>query len=216
MSELNDKLLEIKRQKDEYILPENLKKDVTVYGVTGTLEPGSGGGDIKLFDTVEHMQEDENAQDGDLAVVYREEIQPVTENSEFDSCIFSNTVVLNEAFTDNIFGSFRNTGSGYFEGYVELSSSNFRFSGYGRSGEIRVQYESQDGITYTRTDGGEELVEFGVTIKYAPYEPWNDVIGNFMKIGGNYFEGLYKYDSSYISKNRFRLTCRYVNKYNNY
>lgn len=30
MSELNEKLLEIKRQKDEYILPENLKKDVTV------------------------------------------------------------------------------------------------------------------------------------------------------------------------------------------
>ena len=205
MSELNDKLLEIKRQKDEYILPENLKKDVTVYGVTGTLEPGSGGGDVKLFDTVEHMQEDEDAQDGDLAVVYREEIQPVTEESEFDSCIFSNTVVLNEAFTDNIFGSFRNTGSGYFEGYVELSSSNFRFSGYGRSGEIRVQYESQDGITYTRTDGGEELVEFGVTIKYAPYEPWNDVIGNFMKIGGNYFEGLYKYDSSYISTTDFGL-----------
>ena len=26
MSELNDKLLEIKRQKDEYIIPENLKK----------------------------------------------------------------------------------------------------------------------------------------------------------------------------------------------
>ena len=51
MSELNDKLLEIKRQKDEYILPENLKKDVTVYGVTGTLESGSGfPSDIHIID----------------------------------------------------------------------------------------------------------------------------------------------------------------------
>ena len=200
MSELNEKLQEIKRQKDTYILPENLKKGVTAFGVTGALDSG-----VKLFDTVEHMQQDENPHEGDLAVVYREELQSITEDSEFDSCIFSNTVILDGAFTDNIFGDFRNIGSGYFEGYVELSSSNFRFSGYGGSGEIRVQYESQDGITYTRTDGGEELVEFGTTIQWGNYEPFNSVIGNFMKIGGNYFEGLYKYDSSYISTTDFGL-----------
>ena len=66
MSELNEKLLEIKRQKDTYIIPENIKKDITVYGVTGTLEPGSSGsGDVKLFDTVEEMQQDPNPQEGD-------------------------------------------------------------------------------------------------------------------------------------------------------
>ena len=189
MSELNEKLQEIKRQKDTYILPENLKKGVTAFGVTGALDSG-----VKLFDTVEHMQQDENPHEGDLAVVYREELQSITEDSEFDSCIFSNTVILDGAFTDNIFGDFRNIGSGYFEGYVELSSSNFRFSGYGGSGEIRVQYESQDGITYTRTDGGEELQEFGTTIKLDDRgDPFNSVIGNFMKIGGNYFDGLYEY-----------------------
>ena len=37
---LIDNLNEIKRQKDEYIIPENIKKDITVYGVTGTLEEG--------------------------------------------------------------------------------------------------------------------------------------------------------------------------------
>ena len=65
MSKLNEKLQEIKRQKDEYIRPENLKKDVTVYGVTGTLESGSGG--VKLFDTEEHMQQDTTAQEGDFS-----------------------------------------------------------------------------------------------------------------------------------------------------
>ena len=194
MSDLGDKLVEIKRQKDTYILPENIRKNVTVYGVTGTLETGSGGGDVKLFDTIEHMQEDENAQEGDLAVVYREELTNVTAESEFDSCTFPNEVILNEAFTGDIYGSFRavDGSSGYFDGMVEMSSSGFMFNGYGESDEIRIEYESQDGITYTRTDGGEELVEFGATIKWESWGgPFNSIIGNFMKIGGSVFEGLY-------------------------
>ena len=36
MSELNDNLTEAVRQKNLYLLPENLKKDITVLGVTGT------------------------------------------------------------------------------------------------------------------------------------------------------------------------------------
>ena len=38
MSQLNDNLTEILRQKNAYLLPENLKKDVTCLGVTGTYE----------------------------------------------------------------------------------------------------------------------------------------------------------------------------------
>lgn len=154
------------------------------------------GGAVKLFATEQAMQADPNPSEGDLAVVYREEIQPVQEDSEFDSCIFPNTVVLDEAFSDSIYGSFRSTGSSYFDGMVEMSSSRFRFNGWGDSGNINVQYTSSDGITYTRTDSGEELQEFGTAIKYEPYEPWNDVIGKFMKIGGNVFEGLYEYQKA--------------------
>ena len=143
------------------------------------------------------MQQDTTAQEGDLAVVYREEIQPVTEESEFSSCIFPQTVVLEEAFTGNIYGRFRAVDqSGMFDGNVRMSSSRFRFDGWSKSGNIRVEYTSSDGITYTRIDGREELQEFGTVIKYEPMEPWNDVIGNFMKIGGNYFEGIYTYKNN--------------------
>lgn len=38
MSQLQDNLNEILRQKNTYLLPANLKKDVTLLGVTGTLE----------------------------------------------------------------------------------------------------------------------------------------------------------------------------------
>ena len=207
MSGLNDKLLEIKRQKDTYILPENIKKDVTVYGITGTLEAGSSGGDVKLFDTVEHMQEDENPQEGDLAVVYGEEIQPINEESEFDSCIFPNTVVLDEAFTGRISGSFIvvDSSSGLFNGNVSMSSSSFRFDSFGET-MVGVKYTSNDGITYTRTDGGEELQEFGVTIKWESMgRPFNSIIGNFMKIGGGTFEGLYEYTLNNKDVTKIRL-----------
>ena len=213
MSEVNEKLQEIKRQKDTYILPENLKKDVTAFGVTGTYEGSGGSGDVKLFETVEEMQLDPSPNEGDLAVVYREEIQPIDENSEFDSCIFPNTVVLDEAFTESISGRFRAIGGGWFDGNVDMSSSSFRFDGYGDK-EVRVQYTSSDGITYTRTDGGEELQEFGVVIKYEPMEPWNNIIGNFMKIGGNYFDGMYEYKSNeyVMTKNQLNATSDYVYK----
>ena len=213
MSELNEKLQEIKRQKDTYILPENLKKDVTAFGVTGTYEGSGGSGDVKLFETVEEMQLDSSPNEGDLAVVYRKEIQPIDENSESDSCIFPNTVVLDEAFTESISGRFRAIGGGWFDGNVDMSSSSFRFDGYGDK-EVRVQYTSSDGITYTRTDGGEELQEFGVVIKYEPMEPWNNIIGNFMKIGGNYFDGMYEYKSNeyVMTKNQLNATSDYVYK----
>ena len=48
---------------------------------------GGGSGDVKLFETEQAMQADPDASLDDLAVVYREEIQPVTEDSEFDSCM---------------------------------------------------------------------------------------------------------------------------------
>ena len=181
-------------------------KDIRTYANAITNIPSGGGsGDVKLFDTVEHMQADPNPSEGDLAVVYREELTAVTAESEFDSCTFPNEVVLDEAFTGDIYGSFRavDDSSGYFDGMIEMSSSGFRFDGYGESSEIRVEYESEDGITYTRTDGGDALQEFGVIIKWGDYgEGFNSVIGNFMKIGENYFEGLYKYvsksDDNYI------------------
>lgn len=53
MSQLNDNLTEILRQKNTYLLPENLKKDVTCLGVTGTYE---GGSDIKPYIELEYIE----------------------------------------------------------------------------------------------------------------------------------------------------------------
>ena len=198
MAQLNTDLETIKTARDNMKTAlegqgQTVTKDIRTYA-QAIANISGGSGDVKLFDTVEEMQEDPNPQEGDLAVVYREELTGVTEESEFDSCTFPNTVVLDEAVTGNVGARFRQVDDGYFDGLINMSSTVFMFQGFGESSEIRVEYESQDGITYIRTDGGEELQEFGTTIKWESWGgPFNDVIGNFMKIGGKYFEGLYEY-----------------------
>ena len=73
MSQLQDNLNEILRQKNLYLLPENIRKDLTILGVTGTFEGGSSEG-IKLFNTIEEMNSSTGNVDGDLAIVYNESI----------------------------------------------------------------------------------------------------------------------------------------------
>ena len=195
MATLTENLTEIKRQKDTYILPENLKKDITVFGVTGTLESGgtitSG---IKQFSTIEEMQADPTAKEGNLAIVYRSEVRNATLNSRFQVATFPNTVVLDTAITDYVEVRYRAVDSSVmFDCMGSLDSSSFRMDCYGEAGEIRIQYTSSDGITYTRTDTTGNPVNFGTEIYYAYAEMWNDAIGKFIQVGGNVFEGLYKY-----------------------
>ncbi len=221
MAQINEDLETLKTARDNMKTAlgnkgQIVNNDIRTYASAITNIPsGSGSGDVKLFSTVEEMQADPDAQEGDLAIVYKEEIQPVTEESEFDSCTFPNTVVLDEAFSDEIYGSFSSNGSEFFDGRIYMTSSSFRFDGYGESDEIRVEYTSSDGITYTRTDGGEELVEFGTTIKWeSGYGELNSVIGNFMKISGNYFKGLYNYALHQPIPYTYRLFDMDMNNFN--
>ena len=201
MSDLKTNLQEILQEKQEKIIPENIKKDVQIFDVTGTYEgSGSSTTGVKLFETEEEMQADSTAQEGDLAVVYREEIQNMTVDTETQYITFPETVTLPEAFTDSSFIMLRAVDeSVMFDGNVQLNQTSFRFDGYSESGRISVQYNSSDGITYNRTifegDSGDltNPVDLGTVVKYEPMEPWNDSLGYFMQIGGMNFGGLYEY-----------------------
>lgn len=174
--------------------------------------PSGGSGDVKLFETEQAMQADPNPSEGDLAVVYRSEVQPCTATTHFSKAIFPETVVLDSALEDYVDLRFRPVDdSQMFDCWGMIDQSMFEMSCYGEQGEYRVQYESQDGITYTRTtfrnpEGdvtGNEL-DFGVEIYYEDEEMWNDVIGEFIQIGGSYFEGLYEY-KTYIDKDTISI-----------
>lgn len=52
--DLLEKLIAINDEKITKIIPENIKKDVTILGVTGTLEEG-GGGTMNNYSTTEQI-----------------------------------------------------------------------------------------------------------------------------------------------------------------
>lgn len=203
MSTLNEKLEKIKQARDD-IKTSLSNKGVTVGKDIRTYSQaidnlGTGSGQVKLFETVETMQSDPNATEGDKAIVYRKEIQNMTADTEVTSLTFPETVVLPTAFTDSAYCRLRAVdNSVMFDGNCQLSKTSFRFDGYSNSGMIRTEYTSEDGITYTRTtfqgDSGDLTNPVEVpACKLYRAEQWNDNMGYFMQTGGMYFEGLYEY-----------------------
>ena len=162
--------------------------------------PQTGDVPVKLFETKEQMQADTTTKEGDLAVVYRSEIQNATVDSHFQVATFPDIVVLDSTITDFIDIRYRAVDSSkMFDCWGGLNNSEFRMDCYTESGEIRIEYRSSDGITYTRTrlqgDSGdlENPVDFGTEIYYERAEMWNDAIGKFIQVGGSTFEGLFNY-----------------------
>ena len=195
MASLIDKSNQILTEKNTNLIPENLKAGVTCLGVTGTYEGSSSTIEgIKQFSTIEEMQADPTAKEGDLAVVYRSETQNAKVDSQFQVASFPETVVLDTAITNFINIRYRAVDSSVmFDCMGSLDSSRFMMDCYTSGSSIRIQYTSSDGITYTRTDTIGNPVDFGTEIYYERAEMWNDAIGKFIQIGGSTFEGLYKY-----------------------
>lgn len=178
---------------------DKILKGNNILGVEGTAETGGTTTDgVKLFETEEAMQADTTAKEGDLAVVYRSEIRNMTVDTEVTAITFPETVTLPTAFTGNTNCRLRAVDSSVmFDGNCDLSKTSFRFNGYSDTGMIRVQYTSEDGITYTRTrfqgDSGDLTNPVEVpTCKVERVEEWNDNIGYFLQVGGHTFEGLYE------------------------
>lgn len=156
----------------------------------------AGSSKAKISNTVEELPT--TGKEKDLAVVYREEIQPFQESTQTQVITFPDTVVLDEAFTGNVRGMLRSVDpSKMFDGKVMLDPNMFRFDGFGETEMIRVEYRSTDGTTYTRErmEPDTTPIDLGTQIKWEPMEPFNPVVGKFMQVGGNTFEGLFEFTS---------------------
>lgn len=200
MSILKDNLTQILQEKQEKIIPENIKEGVQIFDIMGTLKSGGSSSGVKLFETKEEMQADTTAKTNDLAVVYGDEIKNMSADIETQYLIFPETVVLTEAFTDFLSARFVSVDeTAMFDGNIQLDQNMFRFDGFTEIGMIRVSYNSSDGITYTREEFSSDTgdltnpVDLGTIIRYEPMEPWNDNLGYFMQVGGKVFGGLFKY-----------------------
>ena len=188
MSTLYEKATSILVEKEDKILPTNIRKDIKIFNVDGILE-----NKVKLFNTIEQMHQDSAIQENDLALVFREEAKPVTEDIEFDTCLFPMQVRLSEAFSGTASCSFEAVDSGsYASLYANLSTTECRCSYYGDTTSIDITYTSEDGIIYTRTDTKAIVQELGTKLKYRNFsgEPLNSVFGNFIQVRSNSFDGL--------------------------
>ena len=164
---------------DENLKSENIKKDVSIFGVTGSLESSSG--QIKLFETQEEMQADPDAKEGDLAVVYKYKFNNIVAETRYDVVYFPEVVVLNARVESPI-----TIGNIFLKPYIRITSTaaSFTMSGY------TVTYTSEDGITYTRTDTLGNPLE-GI---YMSSSNWNDIIGYFVKTLEIYFGGVFRHN----------------------
>lgn len=178
---------------------DKLIKGNTILGIEGAAEIESASGDVKLFETIDEMQADAEVKEGDLALVYRHEIQPITVDSHFSKAVFPKTVVLPSTMTDYADLMFRAVDDSImFECWGQLDASMFMMDCYTETGNTRIQYESSDGITYNRTrlqgDGVDgDSVDFGTEIYYAYPEMWNDAMGYFLQSESANYQGLFEY-----------------------
>ena len=92
MSELNEKLQSIKLEKDK-LTPEILKKGNTILGVEGSNRPN-----VKLFKSLDDMNDDPDKQQGDKAIVYDKFMDGMKADSELINLYFPKEVVLDEPF----------------------------------------------------------------------------------------------------------------------
>ena len=186
---LETKLRTILNEKDAKILPENIKKGIKIFNVEGAY------GGAKIFTSIEEMQADSTANVGDLAIIYKEDIQHAKVDSKFSNATFPKTVVLPTALTSDTYIDimYRATDSSVqFDCWGQLDSSMFQMSCYTETDNINIRYTSSDGITYTRTDTNPEIIDFGTEIYYAYPDYWNDTISYFIVLGSMAFEGLYQ------------------------
>ena len=206
MKDVQVKINNILNEKQTKILPENIKKDVQIFDVTGTYEGGgSATTGVKLFETEEEMQADSTAQEGNLGLVYRDKYVDLVVGNTYTKLYIPNTITFDSAITSTN-TIILDTGNALNSPSVRITTTAINFCRSGLPPQIvnTVQYSSTDGITYTRTDELKEKLTIEeiynemytqITIQENNYELLNQMFKGF----DTYFGGLYVYkDDSYL------------------
>lgn len=190
---------------DSNIKPENIKKDVSILGVTGTYDGNQVENQVKVFETEELMNSDTNPQNGNLALVYRDKRADLVVGNTYTKLYIPNTITFDSAIT-SVNNIVLDTGNSLNSPSVGITTTAINFYRPGLPPQIvnTVQYSSTDGITYTRTDELKEELTIEeiynemytqITIQENNYELLNQMFKGF----DTYFGGLYVYkDDSYL------------------
>lgn len=224
-NELQTLLDAIKLDKDTNLTPETLKEGISCLGIQGAVEIEEG---TILYPSIEAMNA-AGAEEGEFAIVYREEEKELTSTTAFSKVIFPETVVLPEVVSEKIGFIFRRADgvstpqfdtSTYFELHDEGFGGQFVITpGY----TAAVSYTTTDGITFNREalyvitssetmetpeDG---LLDFGNDLIPVLEKPedmdldvadtlWHDYIKYFMILPPEIYEGAYRYENGAWNK----------------
>lgn len=160
---------------------------------------GSGAGDVKLFNTEQAMQADEDPHVGDLAIVYNSVLAGVTVNSTFNYFILPMTVTLTEEMTSTAHAEFRAVNPDeYLEIYLYVSANSATVDIYSEYSDYAgsYSYTSSDGITYTLDDASSDIpISLHGEAEYSFGRDLNK-INNFMQCYTSNFIGLYNYSDT--------------------
>ena len=194
-SSLEDKLNLILQEKQEKIIPENIKEGVQIFDIMGTLKSGGSSSGVKLFETEEEMQADTTAQKDDLAVVYGSILQNVIEGDKnISSIYFPETVTLSTpvltSYSYSHMSGFLNTLS------ISLNNTDFTLSFGSLSDRTTIEYTSVDGTMYTRTTEVTNPVTLSISLDASDSYGWDDILGYFIQIPKMTFNGLYQYNGT--------------------
>ena len=188
---------------DNNISPENIKKDVTILGVTGTYE-SSGG--MKTFDSIEDMDADPDCKIGDTCVVLTPNVyKTFAEFPKMSSIYAPETITLEEPI--DIVNSRSISSGGWEENFAmqffinnNIPTINVSYSNMDTYTSYIITYQSNDGQEWTRTQIPDTAID-DVFIFPASID-WSTVSGystfDLMSVFGQYindFKGIYKANS---------------------
>lgn len=220
MATLQESAQSILNEKNSKVLPENIVKGVTMFGIEGIASnldtsdataiskdiakgkvayvqgeriEGTSNATVNSFMTSDEMSNDSDSSENTLAILYPTTRVNVTKSDIFQKFIAPNEVVLTEALTRNLSVYFMPVDqSQWMDFRVRISSTYCQISVMGEDNNTEIYYESTDGITYTKMDGAEEI-DLGMEV-YPEESMWNDIAGYFIQVECNSFDGLYKYN----------------------
>ena len=186
---------------DSNIKSENIKKDISILGVKGSLESSILSNAYKVS-SLEEMNSLTNVPDGAVCVVTDNSITDATADSQFQVATLPQQVIFDEPFTEFADVRYRAVDESVrLDIMGNLDSNMFMMDGFGDIGgqpvEIRIEYMSEDGgTTYNRISPEEDTVDFGTPICFEMPDMWNDAIGKFLQVMTVNFSGVFEFKDS--------------------
>lgn len=221
LKEISQDILDEKTLK---IIPENIKKGITIFDIVGSYEGSGPSRRIKLFETISDMNNDPDAQENDLAIIYANNSGHAAPGVTVSEIIFPDIVTVSEipSSSESCYGDLADSNYSFD---IMFSNYSFEFEIRDMSSYdtvLRASYSSynEDG-TYTLSgiyDASYSQIDNPVTLPSMltfPSDLTSDM-GLFFQIGVLSYDGLYEYINNTWSIAPTQLNITNADLFKNY